>query len=120
MSQSDNVSRSNILSSLIERRAPLDQLEESLNRFDFDSEPLITLKATHVRSILEDYLAGKVTAEYVERWADLIEVRDDIEYDAGHQVDIKRYIHDLANPVLSGPLDRDGASQILLDIADLD
>lgn len=107
-------SRTEVLLSLIERTKPLGEVSRLLAQFSFDSNPLVTLRAEHIKSVLLDYLAGRVDESYVECWAELIELRDDIEFDLQSEQFIKNCIHDLANPTLSGALTKETANKIIL------
>ena len=65
--------------------------------WDWEEPPLATLNGPAVASILRRYEKGELTAEQVETWANLVEVRDDIEFDGS----AGRHFY-LANPLLMG------------------
>ncbi len=108
-----DVDRVRILESLISGDESLAELKSLLRRFEFDSEPLVTLSADHISDVLMRFMNNEISADYVEQWADLIEVRDDIRFDLLNERQIKQAIHELANPVLSGPLDEEMARKLL-------
>lgn len=61
-------------------------------------------------------MAGNISAETVEIWADTVEFRDDIDFAKDEQVIDAIFI--LANPVINGRLDNHLAEQILSNISD--
>jgi len=105
-----------LLEYLVDRSKPLNEILDALSEFDFDSEPLVALKGEHVIKLLSDYVAGKIDESMVERWADAIEVRDDLYYEAEDGDDLKAIIFDLANPLLSGPLTTKEASRMMSEL----
>ena len=91
-------SRRDILNSLLAFDRPIEELRTTLAEFEWDSsEPLVSLTHEHVLTILRKFLAGVLTADAVEAWADLIELRDDIEFSDDRVLDV---IFVLANPMV--------------------
>ena len=74
-------SRKELVERLVHFDAPLTPTLSALQEFGWDcDEPLVTLDAASVRSVLQRYLSGVSTpAADVESWASAIECRDDIE-----------------------------------------
>jgi hypothetical protein len=102
--QERELSRRTILDSLIQFKAPLSELKAALAALAWDSDPLVTLARRHVAAVLERFANAGIDAATVEEWANLVEWRDDIQLEPGHQDTIAAAIHDLANPLLQGPL----------------
>ena len=96
------MTREEVLQSLVRLDQPLPLLKELLAQFpwDWEESPLAILDGPAVASILRRYERGELTAEQVETWANLVEVRDDVEFDAS-ATDAISY---LANPLINGPL----------------
>ncbi len=63
--------------------------------------------------MLQKFLNGLIPATAVEDWADLIEVREDVDYPESQKDVISDIICQLANPVLEGSLDADKAREFL-------
>ena len=62
---------------LVEYSAPLEQIKAELGKHPFDTdECLFVITPAHMRDILERFLSGALSAEQVEDWANLIEMRD--------------------------------------------
>jgi|SRR4051794_35833912 hypothetical protein len=96
------MTREEAVQSLVRLDQPLPLLRDSLAAFpwDWEGEPLATVRGREVAFILRRYVAGDLTGEQVETWANLVEVRDDIEFDA----EAADAIFCLANPVINGPI----------------
>lgn len=93
--------RAAALTNLLAGVQPVDALVRELSRFGWDSEKeLVTLTSVHVVSILERYIKGELSSEYVNAWADAIEGRDDIGWERGAS-HLKDAVFELANPALS-------------------
>ena len=101
------------LEALINGNGSIELFRSQLGAFDFDSDPLVTLRVDHLVDLLFRFVEGEIPGSYVEGWADLLEVRDDVSFDPAYEAEIKQVVHDLANPILSGPLDKEGANEIL-------
>ena len=102
-----------LLSHLVERSRPIDDVLADLSEFDFDSDPLVALTSQHLLDLLTDYLSGNIDKAHVERWADAVEVRDDLYYEPKDEKVIKDIVFDLANPLLSGPLTPEVAMRMI-------
>jgi hypothetical protein len=96
------MTREEAIRSLVVLDQPLPLLQRALREFPWDwEEPaIVMLDGRRVASILRRYMNGDLTAEQVETWANLVETRDDIEFDA----EATDAIFCLANPLINGPL----------------
>ena len=93
--------RTSALQALVECRLPLGAAIARVRSFGWDSdEDLVTLRASHVMAVLRRFLAGELSADHVEVWADGLEVREDIGF-AGDTLDL---IFRLANPDMNGAI----------------
>ena len=98
------MNRRAILESLLRFDQPLPELEAALASLDEDSAPAATLTRSHIALVVRRFEVGLLEAEAVARWADLIECREDIEFEARHEPAVADALFDLANPDLQGPL----------------
>jgi len=94
--------RKKAISSLIHFDAPPGDIEAELAAVNWDGEPFATLMRKHVAAVLRRFVSGDIDAAAVESWANLVEGREDIQLEPGHEQIILDAIHDLANPVLQG------------------
>lgn len=70
-----------VLQELVSARGDVPGLARDLRTFPgWDVEPLVTLEASDVISILERFLRGDLSSDDVGIWADALEVRDDVEF----------------------------------------
>lgn len=94
------MTRDETAAALTEFARPIDQLEQAVAALPWDqAEPAkVVLLARHVRTAIDRYELGKLTADAIERWANLLEAREDIAMDHS----LRSVIFDLANPALQG------------------
>jgi len=98
------MSRLATLSSLIRFEAPIGDLKAAVASLSWDADPVVTLTRRDIAYVLERFADGEIAAVAVEEWANLVECREDIQYEPGHEEIISESIHDLANPLLGGRL----------------
>ena len=96
--------RINTLLSLIALNDNLNDIEKNLSSLSWDSEKdLVTLTRKDIVNVLEKYLKGQINEYQLEKWAELIEGREDIGVESKFHDYIKDAIFALANPLLSFP-----------------
>jgi hypothetical protein len=112
------VSRADILADLIEFRRPLDELSAALRTLPWDVEaPEAVLEPRHIIGVLGRFQSKETSAADVDRWANLIECRDDIVYEAEWSEEILEAIHVLANPLIMGALDDHLADEVIASLS---
>ncbi|OOE76077.1 hypothetical protein [Salinivibrio sp. ML290] len=86
---------------LVSLSKPLDELSEYLSEFswDYEGKPLI-VKSIDIINVLNRYICGDINADSVEQWANMLECREDIEFE---EEKIECVVYSLANPELEGP-----------------
>jgi len=95
------------LLSLITFDRDLADLGPRLAALDWDADPAVVLSRQHIINVLQRFSSGDLDTAAVETWGNLIESREDISFEPGHETAILAAIHDLANPVLRGELNVD-------------
>lgn len=102
------MNRFDVLRDLVTFNKPASVLSDSLSKFDWDYEgtPLIVM-ASQIREVLKRFLAGEYSAKELEGWANLIECREDLEFEEKKNGEIANVIYCLANPVLEGEITAD-------------
>jgi hypothetical protein len=107
--------RKELARKLVEYALPIEPVVSELSTYPWDCDsPLFVITPAHVAAILDRYLAGELTTEQVERWGNLVEMRDDL--DAGEGT-IREVIHELANPLLTEPLSKESALRMRHELA---
>jgi hypothetical protein len=109
-----NNDRSSAIENLLNFSRPLDELHRKLSDFewDFDGVPIV-LRPEHIVHVLRRYLCGELHPSMVERWANLIEGREDISFEGKHEKWIAETVYELANPALTAQLDITRARELI-------
>ena len=102
--------RKELVRKLVEYALPIEPVVSELSTYPWDCDsPLFVITPAHVASILDRYLAGELSSQQVERWGNLVEMRDDLDLAEGSHEAIREIIHELANPLLTEPLSKESA-----------
>ena len=100
------------LAELLNFSRPIADVAKDLSVFGWDSdEDLISLEPAHALSVLRRFLTGELSVVEVEDWANAIECREDIALD--QEASIAAAIFELANPLITRPLTRQSASDLV-------
>ncbi|MFK0687529.1 hypothetical protein ACFX5Q_04855 [Mesorhizobium sp. IMUNJ 23033] len=110
------MNRDSVLSDLITFGKPIDVLVAIVGDVGWSETPEVVLTTDHILSVLRRFQAGELTAADVEAWADLIECREDIDYQPERDEEILEAIYVLANPVLNGLLDEALTDQVIASL----
>ncbi|EMQ2878997.1 hypothetical protein V9N52_004360, partial [Vibrio navarrensis] len=96
---------------------PVSDLADSLSKFDWDYEgqPLVAT-ASKIREVLKRFLAGEYSAQELEDWANLVEYREDLEFEKKNREEIANVIYCLANPVLEGEITADSCKALIASL----
>lgn len=107
--------RRSIIRSLVDLDRPVTEIKALLAPLPWDyPKSLVRLTYNHIRSVLLRFLAGNLDAKDVEEWAELVEMRDDIEF-ADERT--KEVIHMLSTPQIHFPIDGQLAKLLLSPIS---
>jgi len=99
------MNRRSILESLIRFERTIGQLRSELISLPWDTDlELVTLRRTHLQTVLKRFLTGELSPEIIEEWANMVEGRDDIAFEGGRHGPTAEVVHTLANPLLTQPL----------------
>ena len=91
--------RKRILADLIRLRGDVYELGKALSNFPWDCElPLVMLLASDLASAVARADQGQISRDDLEYWANLIEGRDDVDYE---NEGVREELHRLANPYLN-------------------
>lgn len=107
------MTREEAIRSLVAFDRPLGELRKRVASFPFDwnGAPLGILRREHLLAVLARWRSGELTPAEVEDWANLVEMRDDLDHDPNDPA-VANAVFDLANPVLQGPLDEVGPALV--------
>jgi hypothetical protein len=102
------------LSELVNFALPIKQLSDQVAAIGWDTPgDMVTMKRRHLASALSSYLDGHLTREEIFEWANLLEIREDIDFESGDDVLIPKLIFKLANPEIEGDLTPERARSII-------
>ena len=95
-------------------RDSLANCQSRLSRFswDYKGEPVL-LTRKDVEVVLMSYLEGRLSSDDLEKWADHLELREDVAYEIGHQEWINLVLWTLSDQQLNGAISTATASQLL-------
>jgi len=90
--------RQQLLQALLTFDEPLNLIAQELAQFEWDHEGEPVLVAPlHIVSILNRFLSNQLNAKQVEEWANMIECREDLDYESENQKQLEQVIYELAN-----------------------
>ena len=112
---SGEMDRLALVRELLEFSRPLEEVMARLAMLDWDFEGRgVELTKKHLSTALQRYIQNELTEFEIELWANQIEGREDIEFEADSVKEIDDVLHELANPALTQRLDY-ARARILLD-----
>lgn len=106
--------RKAILNDLVHFDGKLSDIMKELRLYPFDSaDSMITLDKIDVLNVLEKYIEGIFTSQDIYDWAEMIEGREDIGYEAGYEDGLKGFIFELANHEINNELNINKAKELI-------
>ncbi|MBX7229849.1 MAG: hypothetical protein K1X48_09615 [Burkholderiaceae bacterium] len=106
--------REKVLQQLVSFSKPLDILLDEVKRLDWDFDgSSINMDVKHICGVLLRYINGELTTQDVESWANLVEGREDIDFESSHATVMDECIYELANPYLTSVLSVERAGELI-------
>lgn len=108
-----------ILERLIKYEGPLEENIAALEALGAEGgEPLVTLTRSQTISILKLFIGGKITGEELYKWADALEMREDLDFgDEGDEGAVFRVVSNISTTyALRGPLTREEAVEYVAEL----
>jgi len=96
--------RKRLVKSLIEYEGDINDIIAQLSKYEFDSEPLVTLTRQNIIKVIEHFLKGAISTIEIEIWADAVEMRDDIEYEQNYEKVIADILFKLSEQEINEPI----------------
>ena len=92
--------RAAALAALIAFDRPLGTLQAALDALPPEPAPvpLAIVGRRDILSVVRRFLARELSEADVEIWAELVECRDDLEFESRHEEAVADALYDLANP----------------------
>lgn len=106
-----------VLSDLVGFSEPLSNISNELSKLDweYEGEPFI-IRAIQIIEVLQRYVSGEIESIEIEEWANLIECREDIEFEKDKRNMLENAIYQLANPVLEGDITPEICKKLLMTL----
>ena len=109
--------RVQLLQELLDLRRPATLISAELAKFPWDSATeLAILQRSHLKAVLGNFIAGRLTIAEVQSWAEAVEKRDDIGLEPGHEEQLKSLVFALATPEIHRPLNPALAALFIEDL----
>ncbi len=106
--------RKNILKKLVSLSWSIEKLSKELGKLDWDidGDSSMIMTYAHLINVLEKYIDGSLTNKEIESWANLVECREDISFQANDDF-LNDIIYQLANPELEGKTTKNKAQDLI-------
>ncbi|WP_143105056.1 hypothetical protein [Amycolatopsis regifaucium] len=102
--------REEALRDVVELRAPLRQAVDRLVSFGWDSDSeLVVFEPKDAVNVLQSYLSGGLDVAGVQLWAETLEGRDDLGFQAENGNILKEFLFQLSSPEICGPISNEMA-----------
>ena len=93
------------LNKLVAFTEPIETLENEMSKVPWDIEPVVIITYSNLIEVFERFLKKEISASDLERWAELIEARDGIDYESKSDLPgIVDIIFQLANPEINNEI----------------
>jgi hypothetical protein len=109
--------RQAVLNSLLAFDQPAASIAGKLSRFAWDADsPVVTLTSTHAEAVLQRFVRSTLSKEDVERWANLLESREDVALALEQEAVLRLLVFELANPKITRALTREVAAEWIREL----
>jgi len=106
-----------VLSDLVSFSKPLNNISNELSELDWEYEgDAFIIRAIQIIEVLQRYISGEIKSMEIEEWANLIECREDIEFEKDKRNILENTIYQLANPVLEGDITPEICKKLLMTL----
>lgn len=98
--------RTALLKQLLFVEDNFESISNKLKQFDWEcKDELVSVDKKVLDNLFQGFLNGKYSLNTLERWADLVECREDIDYEDNNLELIKEVLGTLANKDIATPVD---------------
>lgn len=93
-----------VIKNLVTLSKPIEKIREDLKSSDWDSDDEVLMTSSDVVKVLNRFISQEINVATIVEWANLIEGREDIDYQEPFFEEIKQLIYELANPDIEGEI----------------
>ncbi len=109
-------SRTDILKDLLYFKGNLPSLREELSQYPWDTEEAYLLMTKkHFLNVISRCLKDEISLQDLEVWANLIECRDDLDFE---NEELQEIVFELASPEINGAITRERLHEIIKNISE--
>ncbi len=84
---------------LLDFRDPVAELSIAIRKLPVDpEEPLVTMSNKHALNAVQRVLSHELSPVDLSLWADLIEMREDIDIEGGRNAPLRQFVYETATP----------------------
>jgi hypothetical protein len=114
--------RAELLRHLVEFDEPCEPVQKELVQFGWEwrAAPLVKIERKHMLSVMDRFISGRISAGDLHFWADRLEGRDDISFDAEDGDLLREMLFRIANPEASESLTVEVVTALRKVLADFD
>jgi hypothetical protein len=95
--------RASLLRRVVRYETPLEDTLVLLRTYGWDSdEELVTLTASDLVALIDRFFTGELSARQIQHWAELLELRDDVGFEARWAEHLALAVRQLATPEVFG------------------
>ena len=110
--------RHELLKKLLNFSQPIHEIAVQLSYLNWDYDRVgVEITKKHLEIALQKFLCNELTNSDVEYWANLIEGREDFEFNLNFKQLIENILYELANPILTQPLNIERAKYLLNELS---
>lgn len=108
----------NVLQDLVELNRPVPNLRKVVlaQPYDYEGDPIV-LQKKHIANVLQRFVDGELSASDLETWADLVEGRSGIEYEASVEDELSEALFQLSTPDITGPNSLEKCRRLLQELS---
>ena len=108
--------RTDVLNDLVSLNKELPFLKDELSQYSWDTEePYLVITKTQLIEVVKKCLDQKITIQDLENWADLIECRDDLDFE---NEELQEIVFEFASPEINGEITKERLQEIIKDLSE--
>ncbi len=109
-------SRTDILNDLVSFNKSLSSLRNELSQYSWDTEgSYLVITKKHFLKVLKKCLEQQITLQDLENWSNLIECRDDLDFE---NEELQEIVFEFASPEINGEITKERLQEIVTDLSE--